>query len=450
MPSTASTTYQDYVEGKLIAAIATGTTSGVTVKVKQINGATPTWPTAAHRLKIFQKTATIVHVEEIGVAAGTTQSGQTVTLGTLTRALSLSDGTNFSGSAGTAQAFSAGADVFLSWDHHDAAQTPKLDIANTFTGVNTFSSDVVATGSLKAPVYANAAARDVAIPSPANGMEAYLTAEGKFTDYVAGAWTDRASGTNPNMSTTVAGKSEEGTVAEQAAHTATGGTGARLVPAVANLVTLAADPTWISGAIPTLNASKYLDVSLLGSGTPTAAKYLLGDGSWGTISSSYFDKTVFINATTSATVGTSSTAAVDVATHQYTIPANDLVAGVLYEFNYTGLAAWGAGELKIRAQLGSTAIVSWQFTPTNNQYYTIHGYIMGTAAAGASVEVRGGGTILSGNPAKIEGPAASPAANVATNGTLVLKLNIDYDASNGSNAFDVRSSHIRKSSTTAF
>lgn len=139
MPSTASTTYADYIEGKLIAAIATGTTTGVTIKIKQINMATPTWPTAAHRIKIVQRTATNNKVEKIQVAAGTTQSGTTVTLGTLTRALPLSNGTDFTGS-GTAQAFAAGADVFLSWDSHDAAQSAKLDLANTFTTHQTISS----------------------------------------------------------------------------------------------------------------------------------------------------------------------------------------------------------------------------------------------------------------------------------------------------------------------
>lgn len=139
MPSTASTTFEDMIEGKLLAAIATGTTAGVTVKIKQFNGATPTWPTAAHRLKIVQKTATNNKVEKVDVAAGTTQSGQTVTLGTLTRALPLDNGTDFTGS-GTAQTFAAGADVFLAWDSHDAAQTAKKDLANTFTTHQTISS----------------------------------------------------------------------------------------------------------------------------------------------------------------------------------------------------------------------------------------------------------------------------------------------------------------------
>ncbi len=279
MPSSAAAGYHDVLEGKLIAAVATSTTTGVTVKVKQINGATPTWPTVAHRLKVIQKTAINNKAEIWAVAAGTSQSGQTVTLGTLTRALSLSDGTNFTGSAGTAQSFAAGGDVFLAWDVHDASMTPKLDIANTFTGTNTFTGAVVSSGSQKVPVYADATARDAAITVPANGMEVYLTAEGKFTDYVAGAWTDRASGTNPNASTTVAGKVEEGTVAEQGTATAAGATGARLFPAVANLVKTS------SGAgdenkLAILNASGQWADGYLGTGTASSSNFLRGDRTW--------------------------------------------------------------------------------------------------------------------------------------------------------------------------
>ncbi|OPX88995.1 MAG: hypothetical protein A4E53_01728 [Pelotomaculum sp. PtaB.Bin104] len=93
------------------------------------------------------------------------------------------------------------------------------------------------TGPLTGPVYADATARDVALPTPSNGMSAYLTAEGKWTDYVAGAWADRASGTNPNASTTVAGKVEVATQTEIDADTGTGGTGAVLSIDPATLVT---------------------------------------------------------------------------------------------------------------------------------------------------------------------------------------------------------------------
>ena len=40
------------------------------------------------------------------------------------------------------------------------------------------------TGS-KVKVYANTTARDADITSPENGMTAYITADGLFTDYIA-------------------------------------------------------------------------------------------------------------------------------------------------------------------------------------------------------------------------------------------------------------------------
>jgi hypothetical protein len=139
MPSTAAAGYKDLLEGKLLAGVSTSTTTGITLKVKQVNGATPTWTTIAHRVKVIQRTATNNKAELWDVAAGTSQSGTTVTLGTVTRALSLTDGTSFA-ATGTAQSFAAGADVFLSWDAHDAAQTPKLDIANSFAANQTITS----------------------------------------------------------------------------------------------------------------------------------------------------------------------------------------------------------------------------------------------------------------------------------------------------------------------
>lgn len=91
------------------------------------------------------------------------------------------------------------------------------------TKVNT-NDDDIAQGK-----FADATARDAYFTSPVNGNSAYLTAEGKRTDYVAGAWADRDVGTvTANASTTVAGKVELATEAEGIAGTATGGTGASL------------------------------------------------------------------------------------------------------------------------------------------------------------------------------------------------------------------------------
>ena len=80
------------------------------------------------------------------------------------------------------------------------------------------------TESFKLPVYADATARDAGIPSPSNGMLIYNTALGGNQQYIGGAWTDSASGTTANATTTVAGKVEIATTAEAEAGTDTGGT----------------------------------------------------------------------------------------------------------------------------------------------------------------------------------------------------------------------------------
>lgn len=78
-------------------------------------------------------------------------------------------------------------------------------------------------------VYATTTARDADITSPSNGMSAYVTASGTFTDYIAGAWTNRptaAVSDGLNASATVAGKLEIGTQTEVDNVTDTGSTGA--------------------------------------------------------------------------------------------------------------------------------------------------------------------------------------------------------------------------------
>ena len=132
-------------------------------------------------------------------------------------------------------------------------------------------------------VFADATARDASITSPSNGMQVYLTTEGKYTDYTAGAWADRASGTTPNMSTTVAGKGEEATAAEIIANTQTGGTGADLI----------VNPKYLSDASVTTsagvgdagkyvraNSSGYVDGTLL-AGTTITTDQILYSGTAG-------------------------------------------------------------------------------------------------------------------------------------------------------------------------
>jgi hypothetical protein len=94
--------------------------------------------------------------------------------------------------------------------------------------------------------------------TPATTAVVYDTDIGEYYVWQGGAWSAVSSGsTQPNASTTVAGKVELATAAERAAGTATGGTGAALIPTNDALVKTssgAAD----ENKIPVLNASGQL------------------------------------------------------------------------------------------------------------------------------------------------------------------------------------------------
>jgi len=85
--------------------------------------------------------------------------------------------------------------------------------------------------SVQLPVYANATARDAAIPSPSNGELVYQTDQGTVMQFIAGAWANNATGTVVVASTTAAGKVEVATSAQTLAGTDTGETGAPTVSA---------------------------------------------------------------------------------------------------------------------------------------------------------------------------------------------------------------------------
>lgn len=276
MPSTSD--FGDLVSGKLAARLLSAATTGATVTAQSVNGSVITWPTGAHRLKLYRKTRSGVDFETIGVASAS-QSGSTVTLGTLTRQLSMTDGSTFS-SGGDGRTFPANTDVYLSWDVFDAEQTAKKDIANTFTGVNTFGTGGAVrfsgtdTSGLRVKALTTAQ-RDAL--TPANGDFIYNTDTGVMNQYIGGAWAAVGTDATANGSTTVAGKYEEATVAEQGTATATGATGARLVPAVANLVKSSSGAS-DENKIPLLQADGALHINHIATGTPDGTKFVRDDG----------------------------------------------------------------------------------------------------------------------------------------------------------------------------
>ena len=133
------------------------------------------------------------------------------------------------------------------------------------TKVNTNSSDT------DIGKFANAAARDAYFTSPVNWNSAYLTTEGKWTDYVGGAWVDRATGSTPNASTTVAGKVEKATSGEVTAGTSTWWTGAELFVWPAELKTVT---DWLTTSINTKPSIATNATASTGSNTTNAVNPL--------------------------------------------------------------------------------------------------------------------------------------------------------------------------------
>lgn len=110
----------------------------------------------------------------------------------------------------------------------------------------TYTGDVVYSGSVRRPVYADDAARDAAITAPTNGMMIYNTADGVNQQYIWGAWLDVDTGVvTPNASPTVAGKAENSTTAQGTAGDSTWETGALLFMTPAQIAAQIQSGSWL-------------------------------------------------------------------------------------------------------------------------------------------------------------------------------------------------------------
>lgn len=161
-----------------------------------------------------------------------------------------------------------------------------------------------------------------------------------------------------------------------------------------------------------------------------------------------YEKAVFLGYTSSATIGTSSTSQAQFGTNTYTIPANDLINGVGYRFKAGGSFTRAAGNLDLYVVLGGSNFLTQGTAPGGNRDWLIEGEILGTAAAGASVAVRGLAEFNFEN--SVENRPDYNSATFATNGTLALQLGAKFDSSNAGNGITCDFLIVEKFSTSLF
>lgn len=275
------TTVAPFESGRLAAGIsASATTITVGAITKTVNG--------VRTKQGFDTTSGIAIISQGGFTERISFEGSSVdattkvtTLTTCVRGLSATS-TTASFSGGTGRIWPKGAKITLVADVSYFQSAAFKNVANTFSALQTFSAGVTLSGTtatLKLPELTTTQ-RDALTAT--EGMLIKNSTTGTIQSYTGGAWASVGTDATANGSTTVAGKYEEGTVAEQGSATATGATGARLVPAVANLVKTS------SGAgdenkIAILGSSGTLAVGFLGTGSPSSSNFLRGDGAFSSL-----------------------------------------------------------------------------------------------------------------------------------------------------------------------
>jgi hypothetical protein len=425
-------------EGTLISQLATSTTSNVTVQLKKINNlySTVTWPTGAHEIMIVRETEDGIYAERCAVASGTTQSNTTgvVTLGTLTRNCSLTDGTDTTGTSATIT-WPPSTKVYVTWGIRDADQTAFKSEANTFLDHQTltttkelrFNSSATAiwkdgSGNLSLKD-ANTATQTLSGLAAAAGTDHKVlnTANDTTADYL---FNKLAAGAGITVTETNDGGDEDTTIA--AVNTvATGHTGLSTIT---------------SGGIP------------VGAGTSNMT--VIGPGTLGQVPVSNgttiaMGSPVLVYSNTADSNDISTGTSYSNFDKNYTIPAAALVAGAVYKLVATG--TWDGGvngrQALLGVRFGTTALL--EFVPSNPTGSTVFRWRIEAEiicrSTGASGSVQASGTAF------YEITSSTSILSYATNtvttdttGTNLLTVSNKWNVDDGSKSCILKNIYITR------